>query len=80
MPCFDFELGYVRELRPVLPVLESEADLMDSTKMLNLVIMLALVCQGSRDVLILETSSFPLGCIIHNAAAPSHCSTAALSF
>lgn len=44
-------------------------------KMLNLVIMSALVCQGTRDVLILETSLL-LDCIICNAAAPSHYSTA----
>lgn len=44
-------------------------------KMLNLVIMSALVCQGTRDVLILETPLL-LDCIICNAAAPSHYSTA----
>lgn len=44
-------------------------------KMLNLVIMSALVCQRTRDVLFLETSLL-LDCIICNAAAPSHYSTA----
>lgn len=36
------------------------------------------MCQDSRDVLIVR-KSFPLDCIIHNAAVLSLCSTAAQS-